>query len=98
MLVANLNVDEHFIIIVAKDNEEGDDFWIFICEEILAMMDKVSKIDHWGQEVYRGEEIVVGKYYKREVCSLMSYILCDGGPTFIYSHLVIVAKFNMVVV
>jgi hypothetical protein len=27
----------------------------------------------------------------------MSYVLCDGRPTFIYSHLVIIAKFNMVV-
>lgn len=27
----------------------------------------------------------------------MSNILCDGGLSFIYSHLVIAAKFNMVV-
>lgn len=96
LLAASLNVGEHFIIIAAKDNEEANDFWIFICEMFLAMVDEVSKIDHWGEEVYMGKQIVVGKYYK--VCSLMSYILCDGRPVFIYSHLVIVAKFNMVVV
>jgi hypothetical protein len=27
----------------------------------------------------------------------MSYVLSDGGLAFIYSHLVIIAKFNMVV-
>jgi hypothetical protein len=27
----------------------------------------------------------------------MSYVLCDGKPTFIYSHLVKTTKFNMVV-
>jgi hypothetical protein len=52
-------------VIVAKDNVEDDDFWILICENILAMVEEVNKINHWGQEVYKGEQIVVGKYYKR---------------------------------
>jgi hypothetical protein len=29
--------------------------------------------------------------------SSQSYILCDGGQAFIYSHLVIIAKFNMTI-
>jgi hypothetical protein len=52
-------------VIVTKDNVEDDDFWILICEKILAMVEEVNKINHWGQEVYKGEQIVVGKYYKR---------------------------------
>jgi hypothetical protein len=44
-----------------------------------------------------GEQIVVGKYYKRQGHSLQSYVLCDGRPTFNYSHSVIVAKFNMII-
>jgi len=33
MLATSLNVGEHFTIIAIKDNNEGDDFWILICEE-----------------------------------------------------------------
>jgi hypothetical protein len=56
MLVASLNVGEHFVIIVVKDNNEGDDFWILICEESLAMVEEVSKIDCWGQ-VYKENKL-----------------------------------------
>jgi hypothetical protein len=45
-----------------------------------------------------GKQIVVGKYYKRQGHNLQSYVLCDGGPTFIYLHLVIATKFNMIIV
>lgn len=65
MLAMSLNVGEHFTIIATKDNLEGDDFWVFICEETLAMVEKFSKVDCWGAKVFRGEQIVVGKYYKK---------------------------------
>jgi hypothetical protein len=61
------------------------------------MVEDVNKVEYWGQEVYRGKHIVVGKYYKRQGCNSQSFVLCDGGLTFIYSHLVIVTKFNMIV-
>ncbi len=48
MLVATLNVSEQFVVIVMKDNIEGDDFWIFICEEALVMVEEVNKVDYWG--------------------------------------------------
>ncbi len=95
MLATTLDVGDQFAIIVTKDNNEGDDFWILICEESLAMVEEVSKVDYWGQEVYRRKQIVVGKYYKRQGHNLQSYILCGGGHGFIYSHLVITTKFNM---
>jgi hypothetical protein len=28
-----------------EDNIKGDDFWILICEEALAMVDEVNKVD-----------------------------------------------------
>jgi len=65
MLASTLNVGDHFVIIVAKDNVEDDDFWILVCEKILAMVEEVNKINHWGQKGYKGEQIMVGKYYKR---------------------------------
>lgn len=45
MLATSLNVGEHFAIIVAKDNLEGDDLWIFICEKTLVMVEELSKVD-----------------------------------------------------
>jgi len=48
MLVATLNVGEHFAIITIEDNIEGDDFWIFMCEKALVMVEEVSKVDYWG--------------------------------------------------
>jgi hypothetical protein len=50
LLVAILDVGDHFIVIVAKDNNKGDDFWVFICEETLARVEEVNKVDYWGQE------------------------------------------------
>lgn len=96
MLATTLNVDDHFVVIVAKDNVEDDDFWILICEETLATVEEVSKIDHWGQEVYKEEQIVIEKYYERQGRNMQSYILCIIH-IFIYSHLIIARKFNMVI-
>jgi hypothetical protein len=50
MLATSLNVGEHFLVIAIKDNNEGDDFWILICEESLAMVEEVSKINCWGRK------------------------------------------------
>jgi hypothetical protein len=62
MLATTLDVGDHFAVIASEDNNERDDFWVFIGEEALDMV--VNKVDCWGQEVYRGEQIIVGKYYK----------------------------------
>ncbi len=35
MLATTLNVGKHFVVIATKDNIEGNDFWILICEEAL---------------------------------------------------------------
>ncbi len=55
VLVTNLDVGDHLAVITIVDNNEGDDFWVLICEEDLTMVEEVSKVDCWGQEVYRGE-------------------------------------------
>jgi hypothetical protein len=50
MLIATINVGSHFAIInmIAKwgikDNIEGDDLWILICEETLTMVEKVTRL------------------------------------------------------
>jgi hypothetical protein len=47
------------------------------------MVEEFSKVDCWGSEIYKGEQIVVGKYYKKQGHSSQSYILCDGRLAFI---------------
>ncbi len=46
MLAAALNVGEHFAVIAMEDNIEGDEFWMLICEEALAMVEEVNKVDY----------------------------------------------------
>jgi len=46
MLATTLDVGDHFVVIVIEDNNKGDDFWVFICEEALAMVEEVNKVDY----------------------------------------------------
>jgi hypothetical protein len=66
MVATSLNMGQHFTIIAIEDNVEGDDFWVLIYEETLSMVEKVNKTNCWGQEIFKGEQIIVGKYYKRQ--------------------------------
>jgi hypothetical protein len=61
------------------------------------MVEDINKVDCWGQEIYKGKKIIVGKYYKMQGRNPQSYVLCGGRSAFIYSHLVIATKFNMIV-
>jgi hypothetical protein len=94
-LAATLEVGDHFAVIIEKGNNEGSIFWILICEEPLHVVEEERKIDSWGQVVFQGEHIVIGKYYKQHGRSSMSYVLCNGGPVMIYSHFIFAAKFTM---
>ena len=90
-----MEVGDHFAVVADEGNSEDADFWILIIEHTLHAVEEESKEDCWGQKVYRGEQIVIGRYYKQKGRSMRSYILCDAGPAYIYSHLVIAAKFAM---
>jgi hypothetical protein len=48
------------------------------------------KINSWVQMVFRGLQIVIGRYYKQQGRSSTSYVLCDGSLAFIYSHIIFV--------
>jgi hypothetical protein len=95
-IVACLEVGDHFAVVADEGNSEDADFWILITEQTLHAVEEESREDCWGQKVYKGEQIVVGRYYKQQGRSMRSYVLCDAGPAYIYSHLVIAAKFAMV--
>jgi len=53
-------------------------------------------IRKWGIQYYEGDEIVVGKYYKKWGNSYSSYVLLkDSSVVYLYSHLMKVVKFLM---
>ena len=94
-IAASLEVGDHFAVVADEGNSEDADLWILITEQTLQAVEEDSKEDCWGQKVYKGEQIVVGRYYKQKGRIMRSYVLCDAGPAYIYSHLVIAAKFAM---
>jgi hypothetical protein len=95
-LATTLEVGDHFAVVAEEGNSEGVDFYILLCQKSLHEVREDSIEDSWGQKVYCGKYILVGTYYQRRGRSNNSYVLCDTNrPAFIYSHLVIIAKFNM---
>lgn len=48
VVTATIEVQDHFAIMVEKGNSEGSDFWIFICEEPLHVVEEEMKEDNWG--------------------------------------------------
>lgn len=64
-LVTILEIGNHFAVVVDEGHNERFDFWIFICEEPFHAMEEERKVDNWGQVLYRGKQIVIGRYYKQ---------------------------------
>lgn len=94
-LAATLEVGDHFAVL-ADDGTGFPEFWILQCQEPLHGVEEDKMEDTWGQTVYRGEQIVIGTYYKQRGSSRSSYIREDPRrPAFIYSHLVVATKFDL---
>ena len=92
---ATLEVGYHFAVL-ADNGENGPEFWILQCIETLHAVEEAMKEDSWDQTIYRGEQIVIGTYYKQKEKNLTSFIRKGPNhPTFIYSHLVLASKFPM---
>ncbi|CAM6096299.1 unnamed protein product [Calypogeia fissa] len=94
-LASTLEEGENFAVLAEPDDETGPQFWILLCTERLHMVEEESKIDHYGQTVTRGDQIVVGKYYRQQGRSQYSYVLCPEREAYIYSHLIRAVKFPM---
>jgi hypothetical protein len=58
-------------------------------------MEEEQKVDNWARVVFEGKQVVIKRYYKQQGRNSTSYVLCDGGPTLIYSNLIFVTKFTM---
>ncbi len=59
------------------------------------MVTHEKHIDAYDQMFLYGNRIVIGKYFKQQVRSPYSYIQCDRGEAYIYSHLIRAMKFQM---
>jgi hypothetical protein len=65
--------------------------------EKLHIVDEDLKLDDFGNFVEKGDEIVIGQYYKHLGRRKSSYMLIkDKGSTFIYFHLICASRFSMI--
>ena len=48
-ITTSLEVGDHFVVVVGKENFEDANFWISIIEQILHVVDENTKEDCWGQ-------------------------------------------------
>ncbi len=82
---------------VAPDKYEGADFFILQCVKELHIVEDDSRPYDISNYMEKGDEIVIGQYYKQLGKRKSSYMLIkDKGPIFIYSHMVCASKFSMV--
>jgi hypothetical protein len=95
MLAKILEEGDNFAVLAEPERDSEAHFWILLCTERLHVVEEESKVDSYGQTVTKGEQIVIGKYYKQQGRSDLSYVLCSEGEAYIYSHLVRAVKFPM---
>jgi hypothetical protein len=57
------------------------------------MVAQEKHIDAYGQMFIYGSQVANGKYFKQQGRSPYSYVQCDKGETYIYSHLIKAMKF-----
>jgi hypothetical protein len=91
-----LRVGDNFVIVVALGNNEGVDFFILQCIKEMHIVQENVGLDDWGNFVEKGDEIIIGHYYKQLGTRKSSYVLIsDKSLAFIYSHLVCNSKFSL---
>ncbi len=95
-LVACLEVNDYFVIVATDDVKDNVGFWVLMCIEKLDMVTKDKHVDAYGQMLIYGNQVVIGKYFKQQGRSPHSYVQCDIGEAYIYSHLIMVVKFQMI--
>jgi hypothetical protein len=60
------------------------------------MVIKKKHVDAYGQMFHYDSQVVTGKYFKQQGRSPYSYVQCDIGEAYIYSHFIRVVKFQMI--
>ncbi len=94
-LGAALEVGDNFTFNANERNDEGTSFWLILCIEPLLKV-KAPFIDNQGSSYEEGDDVVKGLYYQKQGSSDNSYVLLkDSYKVYVYSHLVKVMKFTM---
>ncbi len=60
------------------------------------MVIKDEHVDAYGQMFLYNSQIVISKYFKQQGRSLYSYVQCDIGEAYIYSHFIRAVKFQII--
>ena len=96
-LALGLEVGDNLCVRAESGNEEGVKFYALQCTKVLHSVASNMGPDAYNQTVERGSDIVCGLYYQRCGRAPTSYtLLRDQGPALIFSHLVKITKFPMV--
>jgi hypothetical protein len=64
-----------------------------MCTKKLHMVTEEKHVDIYGQMFFYNSQVFIGKYFKQQGRSLYSYVQCDIGETYIYSHFIRPVKF-----
>ncbi len=70
--------------------------WFLGFIERLYMVIEEKHVNTYGQMFFYGNQIVINKYFKQQGRSSYSYVQCDIGEAYIYSHLIRAMKFQMI--
>jgi hypothetical protein len=92
-LVACLEVGDYFVITATNDVKDNVGFWGFNVHREVAYGNREKHVDAYGQMFLYNNQVVISKYFKQQGRSPHSYVQCDMGETYIYSHLIKAMKF-----
>jgi hypothetical protein len=95
-LAACLEVGDYFAVATIDDAEDNAGFWVLMCTKRLHMVTKEKHVNTYGHMFIYSSQVVIGKYFKQQGRSSYSYVRCDIGEAYIYSHLIKVVKFQMI--
>jgi hypothetical protein len=80
---------------VPCESNNGETFWLLLCDKPKHVVRHTFK-DSYGNTYYEGDEVIRRRYYDLLCPRNMAYFFNNNvEPTYIYFHLVCVAKFGM---
>ncbi len=94
-LTTCLEVGDYFVVVATNDVEECW-FWVLMCTEKLHMVIEEKHVNTYGQMFFYDNQVVISKYFKQQGRSPYSYVQCDIGEAYIYSHFIRAMKFQMI--
>lgn len=91
-----VEVGDNFVVPAEDGNEERVQYYILQCTKPRFRV-QADFVCPWGGEFQRGEYVIAGTYYQKHGSGSNTYVYLDNRPVgHIYSHLVRLSKFPMV--